>query len=48
MLVIPASISYFAGWDTQIDYLFFLRAFAIAFCSTVVYYLLEKRRRAKK
>lgn len=43
MLIIPASVSYLAGWDRNVDALFFGRAFAIAFFMTVLYYLIIKR-----
>lgn len=43
MLIIPALISFFGGWDTNVDYLFFLKAFAIALLSTVVYFLIDRR-----
>ena len=42
MLILPAGISYLAGLDTNVDYLFFLKAFAIAFFLTVLYYLMVK------
>lgn len=48
MCIIPAAIAYFGGWDTTLNYLFFLKAFAIAFFSTVTYYLVEKQMAAKK
>jgi len=43
MLVIPGAIAYFGGWDTTLNYLFFLKAFAIAIFATVAYYLIEKQ-----
>lgn len=42
MLIIPAAVSYIGGWDRNIDQLFVLKAFAIAFFITVLYYLLVK------
>lgn len=42
MLIVPAGISYLAGFDTNVDYLFFLKAFSIAFFLTVLYYLMVK------
>ena len=42
MLILPAGISYLAGFDTNVNYLFFLKAFSIAFFITVLYYLLVK------
>jgi len=42
MLIVPGTVSYFGGWDRNIDYLFFLKAFSIAFFITVLYYLLVK------
>lgn len=47
VFIIPAATAYFAGWDTSLDYLFFLKAFAIAFLITVAYYMLEKNREKK-
>ena len=34
--------SYLAGFDRNLDYLFVLKAFSIAFFITVLYYLLVK------
>lgn len=48
MLIIPAGVSYLAGWDRNVDVLFFGRAFAIAFFMTVLYYLLVKRHSEKR
>lgn len=42
MLILPAGISYLAGWDRNVDQLFVLKAFAIAFFITVLYYLMVK------
>lgn len=42
MLIIPAAVSYIGGWDRNIDQIFVLKAFAIAFFITVLYYLLVK------
>lgn len=42
VLVVPPAVSYFAGFDTKIDYLFFFKAFSIASFLTVLYYLLVK------
>ena len=48
MLIIPAGVSYVAGWDRNVDALFFGRAFSIAFFITVLYYLLIKRQEEKR
>ena len=48
VLVVPPVISYLGGWDRTLDYLFFLKAFAIAFFLTVAYYLLVKRQEEKR
>jgi len=42
MLVVPAAVSYLGGWDRNVDYLFVLKAFSIAFFMTVLYFLLVK------
>ena len=42
MLILPAGISYLAGFDTNVNHLFFLKALSIAFFMTVLYYLLIK------
>jgi hypothetical protein len=42
MLILPAMFSYLAGFDRNLDYLFVLKAFSIAFFITVLYYLLAK------
>lgn len=42
MLILPAGISYLAGFDTNVNYLFVLKAFSIAFFLTVLYYLMVK------
>ncbi|MBC7743568.1 MAG: hypothetical protein H7096_00530 [Flavobacterium sp.] len=42
MLVLPAAFSYLAGFDRNIDYLFFLKGISIAFFVTVLYYLVVK------
>ncbi len=42
MLIVPAGISYLAGFDTNLNYLFVLKAVSIAFFLTVLYYLLIK------
>ena len=42
MLIVPGAVSYVGGWDRNIDYLFVLKAFSIAFFITVLYYLLVK------
>jgi hypothetical protein len=47
MLVLPAGFSYLAGFDTHLDYFFFVRAFSIAFCLTVFYYLMLKNKAGK-
>jgi hypothetical protein len=43
MLIVPASIAYFGGFDTTLDFLFFMKALGIAWVSTIVYFLIEKR-----
>lgn len=48
MLIVPPLISYIGGWDRTLDYLFFLKAVAIAFFLTVAYYLLVKRQEEKR
>jgi len=48
MLIIPAGVSYVAGWDRNVDALFFGRAFSIAFFITVLYYLLNQKAGRKK
>jgi hypothetical protein len=48
MLVLPATISYLGGWDRNVDYLFVLKAFSIAFFMTVLYYLMVKNYNEKK
>jgi hypothetical protein len=48
MLIIPAAVSYWGGWDRNVDYLFILKAFSIAFFLTVLYYLMVKNYSEKK
>lgn len=48
MLIVPPLISYIGGWDRTLDYLFFLKAVAVAFFLTVAYYLLIKRQEEKR
>jgi hypothetical protein len=48
VLVVPPVISYVGGWDRSLDYLFFLKAFAISFFLTVAYYLIIKRQEEKR
>jgi hypothetical protein len=48
MLIIPATVSYLGGWDQNVDYLFILKAFSIAFFMTVLYYLMVKNYIEKK
>jgi hypothetical protein len=48
MLIVPGTVSYLGGWDTNLDYLFALKAFSIAFFMTVLYYLLVKNYSEKK
>ncbi|MDP3467292.1 MAG: hypothetical protein Q8S11_03090 [Daejeonella sp.] len=48
MLIVPAAISYLGGWDSNVDYLFVLKAISIAFFMTVLYYLLVKNYNEKK
>jgi hypothetical protein len=43
MMIVPAAVSYFGGWDKDLNLLFVGRAFALAFFTTVLYYLLVKR-----
>ena len=48
MLILPAAISYLAGFDTNVNSLFFLKALSIAFFMTVLYYLLLKNNSERK
>lgn len=48
MLIIPGLIAYLGGWDTQFDYLFLLKAFAIALLSTVIYFILTRNFSGRK
>jgi hypothetical protein len=48
MLIVPAAVSYLGGWDQNLDYLFVLKAFSIAFFMTVLYYLMVKNYNEKK
>lgn len=48
VLIIPPAVSYFAGFDTNVNYLFFLKAFSIACFLTVLYYLLIKNYQERK
>jgi hypothetical protein len=48
MLIVPAAVSYLGGWDQNVDYLFVLKAFSIAFFITVLYYLMVKNYNEKK
>jgi intracellular septation protein A len=48
MLIVPAGVSYLAGREQNIDYLFFMRAVSIAFFITVFYYLMVKNNTDKK
>ena len=48
MLIVPAAVSYVGGWDRNVDYLFVLKAFSIAFFITVLYYLLVKNYSERK
>ncbi|MFA6944372.1 MAG: hypothetical protein WC220_00600 [Pedobacter sp.] len=48
MLIVPAAVSYIGGWDRNVDYLFVLKAFSIAFFITVLYYLLVKNYSERK
>lgn len=48
MLIVPAAVSYLGGWDRNVDYLFVLKAFSIAFFMTVLYYLMVKNYNEKK
>lgn len=47
MLILPAGLSYLAGFETTFDSFFYIRAFAIAFCLTVFYYLIVKGQKEK-
>lgn len=47
MLVLPAAISYLAGFETSFDSFFYIRAFSIAFFLTVFYYLIAKNQKEK-
>jgi hypothetical protein len=44
MLIVPASVAYFGGFDTKVDFLFFMKALGIAWVSTILYFLYEKRK----
>jgi len=44
MLIVPAGVAYFGGYDTNLDFLFFMKALGIAWVATIVYFLIEKRR----
>jgi hypothetical protein len=48
MLIVPAAVSDLGGWDKNVDYLFVLKAFSIAFFMTVLYYLMVKNYNEKK
>lgn len=48
VLIVPPVVAYLGGWDRNMDYLFFLKAFAISFFLTVAYYLLVKRQEEKR
>lgn len=48
MLIVPAGVSYLGGWDKNVDQLFVLKAFSIAFFITVLYYLMVKNFNEKK
>jgi len=48
MLIVPAAVSYLGGWDRNVDYLFVLKAFSIAFFMTVLYYLMVKNYNEKR
>ena len=48
MRIVPAAVSYLGGWDRNVDYLFVLKAFSIAFFMTVLYYLMVKNYNEKK
>ncbi len=48
MLIVPAAVSYLGGWDRNVDYLFVLKAFSIAFFMTVLYFLMVKNYNEKK
>ncbi|WP_026896918.1 hypothetical protein [Daejeonella oryzae] len=48
VLIVPAGFSYLAGIERNADYLFFVRAFGIAFFLTVFYYLYMKNSKSSK
>ena len=48
MLIVPGGLSYLGGWDRNVDQLFVLKAFSIAFFITVLYYLLVKNINEKR
>jgi hypothetical protein len=48
MLIIPGAISFWGGWDQNLDGLFILKAFAIASFMTVLYYLMLKNYTERK
>ncbi len=48
MLIVPAGVAYLGGWDRNVDQLFILKAFSIAFFITVLYYLMVKNFNEKK
>ena len=48
MLIIPGAISYWGGWDQNLNGLFILKAFAVATFMTVLYYLMLKNYTERK
>ena len=48
MLIVPGTISYYGGYDTNFDGLFVLKAVSIACFMTVLYFLLLKNGFGKK
>ncbi|MFA5245562.1 MAG: hypothetical protein WC380_09690 [Pedobacter sp.] len=48
MLIVPPAASYYGGFDKNVNYLFFLKAFSIASFLTVLYYLLVKNYSERK
>lgn len=48
MLIVPPAASYYGGFDRNVNYLFFIKAFSIASFLTVLYYLLVKNYSERK
>jgi len=47
ILILCPAIAYLTGLDRNLNYLFFAKAFAVAFFVTVMYYLMVQRAEAK-